>query len=260
MKSSFLTHDSRAIYPNKKTVLRLIPVVLIAFTLTACTTQRAWVYPDQSIHNKNKATNSKYKTQTVSVTPFLDQRENANRDNLSLSIVPGVPYVKANYQVPETSNAHVNSKLWINFKPTEDFSKALATELSNTDLFAASYFSHEKKADYHLVGEIINTQYKGRIYTYGASIYAPLLWSIGLPYGEVSNDLAIKLSLVNTKTGKSEFSKSYLAPTYEKRSWIYNVHSDFEYSAMLKSIYEEFIVDLRASANSKKVSVQSNDS
>lgn len=230
-----------------------LALVIITLFSSACTTQRAWVYPAPPAVNDNQTTTaqtttSQFKNATVAVIPFSDQRENLNYDNLGLSIVPGVPYVKANFQVPETANAHVNSKLWINFKPTEDFSKALASDLDATDIFAASYYSHEKNADYYVQGEILSTEYRGKIYTYGTSIYAPVLWGLGLPYGKVSNDLAIKLSLVNAKTGAIAFSESYSAPTYEKRSWIYNVHSDFEYSSMLKGVYQQFIEDLEVSA------------
>jgi hypothetical protein len=141
---------------------------------------------------------------------------------------------------------HVTSALWTNYKPTEDYAKALATELQNARIFKESYFDFRRgDAEIIVAGKIMGTKYTGRMISYGLSAYGPLLWLFGLPAGTVSNDLSIELHCVDAQSNRELFSKTYTAPPYSATVWLYSMPNDFNYPSMLKEVYEKFLDDLR---------------
>ena len=151
------------------------------------------------------------------------------------------------FNVPEGYQMHITSGLWINYKPTEDFAKALATELQNAQIFKEAHFDFGRgDANIIVNGKILGTQYNGKILSYELSAFGPLLWLFGLPAGTFSNDLSIELRCIDAGSNRQLFSKTYTAPTYSKTAWIYSLPSDFNYSEMLKALYKEFLSDLSA--------------
>lgn len=185
--------------------------------------------------------------QKAVVLPFKDLRENVNENKMGLYLIPILPgYGWVNYATPEGMQMHLNSGLWTNYKPTEDFPKALAGEIENTKIFKEIYFDFKKgDADISIEGKIISTYYKVTIISYGLSVYGPVLWFIGLPAGTISNDLSIELNCVDIKSNNVIFSKTYTATQYKKTSWIYALPNDFNYPSMLKDLYKDFIGDLK---------------
>ncbi len=216
----------------------LVSAALILLAVSGCSTQRSWVYSADGV--KPGVSSQK----DLVVMPFVDKREGVNKDNLDLAIVPLVLYTEAAYSVPEGQDEHVNSSEWSNYKPVDDFPKALVVELSQQQLFSNVRYSDNKKdAYYHVTGEILETDYNATMYTYGLSIYAPVAWALGAPMSVVSNTLVLKLELVDNR-GNVVLSKEYSAPEYSERSWIYNTKNDFEYPVMLNAIYKDFTQDI----------------
>jgi hypothetical protein len=179
------------------------------------------------------------------VLPFADKRSNDNTNATLIYMIPLVPYGYADFSIPESITMHANSGLWINFNPKEDFAKAAAEELNSTKILKEAFFSTSSKdSDYYISGEILSTDYHSKLFSYGLSVYGPILWLIGLPASYVANDLEVKLSLIDTKSKKVIFSKSYKADHYSKVGWIYFLPNDFKYSEMLAALYKQFLTDL----------------
>jgi hypothetical protein len=113
-------------------------------------------------------------------------------------------------------------------------------------LFREAYFDFKKgDGDIVIKGKILNTDYNGKLYTYGLSFFGVYLWFFGAPAGSTSNDLSVELRCEEAVSNKLIFSKTYNAQTYKKVGWIYSMPSDFKYSDMLKEIYSDFIADFK---------------
>lgn len=230
--------------------------LLTVVGLTGCATQKAWVYTPAT-HSNNQRLSHK----TAVVVPFIDKRENKNRNMSLMYMVPLMPWGWMNLEVPEGLAMHMNSGLWTNYRPTEDYAKALASELESANIFSESYFDFKKgDSDYIIKGEIITTKYGARMISYGLSVYGPLLWFFGLPATTTSNDLSIALSCVSSSTGEVLFSKEYTALTSKQISSIYNLKNDFNYSELLKNVCSEFIDDLRNNSAALSGAINGDDS
>ena len=236
--------------PNKGDVMKkcffvVVEVLLFSMFISGCASQKAWVYKPNTYSQSYV-----FSEKTAVILPFSDQREDINKNRILVYMIPLMPFGWADYNAPEGAQMHLNSGIWINYKPTEDFAKALAQELEEANIFKESYFDFKKgSGDISIKGKIINTKYSGTLISYGLSVYGPLLWLVGLPSGTVNNELSIELSCTDIKTNKLLFSKTYLAPRYSKVSWIYNLPNDFNYSSMLKGLYKQFLLDLKNEPN-----------
>lgn len=226
-----------------KTTEHLVRIALLgAFALTAgCASQKTWVYHPNSYPKGTTSTGKK-----VVVPPFEDARENENHNLWGMYMIPAFPCGWQTYNTPEGVPMHITSAMWMNYKPTEDYAKALAEDLRKTGLFAEASFDYSKgNGDYIVSAKILNTRYKGYVISYGLSVYGPMLWLFGFPAGTVSNELTVELSLADPKTNKSLFSKTYTAAPYKKVSWIYVTANDFNYAEMLAEINKQFCTDIQ---------------
>jgi hypothetical protein len=211
----------------------LIPSVF----LTACAQQKAWVYKSNSFDFAMPAAR-----RTAVVLPFQDQRENRNSNAYACYMIPLFPFGWMNFDAPEGAQMHATSGLWVNYKPTEDFAKALAEDLSTASIFEDVGFGYKKgDSDVVFTGKILNTKYKGKILSYGLSVYGPIFWLFGAPAATLSNELSLELSCEDAKSGNVLFSKTYTAPKYKKVAWIYSLPNDFNYPTMIRAIYKDFV-------------------
>jgi hypothetical protein len=134
----------------------------------------------------------------------------------------------------------------LNYKPTEDFPKALAEDLRNTGLFSEAFFDFRRgNSDFAVSGKILSTSYKGYIISYGLSVYGPLLWIVGFPASTTSNELEIELTLLDSKTEAPLFTKVYNATPQKGVSWLYVMKDDFNYSEMLAEVNKQFCQDIQ---------------
>jgi hypothetical protein len=223
-----------------KNKITLLFVTIIGLLASGCASEKAWVY-----HANSYAVLDNQSSNTVSVLPFDDARESENDNMVGIYAIPLSPFGYQDLNCPEGESHHANSGLWVNFKPTEDFPKALAEDLRNTHLFADAFFDfRQASGDYCVKGKIINTKYEGRIISYGLSIEGPLLWLLGLPATWTQNELSIEMSLVDVKTKKTIFSKTYTADPRSGCSWIYCMNNDFRYAEMLAVLNKQFCLDV----------------
>jgi hypothetical protein len=216
-------------------------VCLAVALCSGCANQKAWVYRSNTYPAATASTNKK-----VAVLPFEDARENKNQNYWGVYLIPLAPYGSQNFDAPEGESTHIASGMWLNFKPTEDFPKALAEDLRNTHLFADAFFDYRQDSgDYVVKGKIISTKYVGRLISYGLSVYGPDLWLIGFPACWTRNDLSLELSLVDSKNDKVLFSKTYTATPRQGCAWIYDLKNDFNYSEMLAELNKQFCTEIQ---------------
>lgn len=217
--------------------------ILALLTVSACQNTKGWVYKTNNYDQSTSVVSLKNKS--VAVLPFADKRLNENQNNALLYLIPFVPFGYQNLTSPETVPLHINSGLWLNFNPKEDFAKAMAEELNSAGIADEAFFSNSTKdSNFHISGEVLTTNYNAKLFSYGLSVYGPILWFVGLPASKVANDLEVKLSLIETKSKKIIFTKTYKADHYSKVGWIYSLPNDFCYPEMLADLYKKFIKDL----------------
>jgi curli biogenesis system outer membrane secretion channel CsgG len=225
---------------SKKSFLVLMAgaVVLAA---SGCASQKTWVYRTNSFSPGGQTTEK-----TIAVVAYEDCRENYNNNYLGLYAIPIMPFGWQTLNSPEGITMHTTSGMWLNYKPTEDYPKALAEDLRNTGLFSDAFFDFRKStSDYAVKGKIISTKYKGTIISYGLSVYGPLLWFVGFPSGTTYNDLSLDLSLVDSKSNKVIFSKTYTATPQSHVCFLYYMPNDFNYPEMLAEINKQFCTDIQ---------------
>lgn len=218
----------------------VIPLMMVTI-VTGCASQKAWVYQPNTYSSTQSGS-----TKTAAVLPFDDARKNENKNCIAMYLIPLMPYGWADFNTPEGVQMHITSGMWLNYKPTEDYAKALAEESRKAGVFKEAYFDYRKgNSDYFIQGKIVNTKYEGKIFSYGFSAYGPLLWFFGLPAAHTENELTIELSCVDSKTDKVVFSKSYQATPRSNVSFIYTMKNDFNYSEMLAEVYKQFFRDIK---------------
>jgi hypothetical protein len=131
------------------------------------------------------------------VLPFEEKRgDNNNFAGFFLYMVPLFPYGTITYERPDAAEMF-NTVQKFDFNVPEDLAKAVATSLRRSNLFKEVFFSFGDTANADLIvtGEVESTLWRGKTYSYGLSIYGPMLWFIGLPSGSAYNQLNLKMGL-----------------------------------------------------------------
>lgn len=215
----------------------LVSISLVG--LVGCQQQRAWVYQPNA-----RSSDQPVLAASLVVPPFTDSRDNVNKNRIAVGYIPLVPYGWQEYKVPESSPMHITSTQWT-FNPKEDFAKAVAAEIENARIFRETFFSYKRSdGDWVLDGQIISTNYDGKLYMYCVSLFAPYLWMVGLPAGSVQNELTLELTLSNAGMPQPAWRGKF-ARTQSMVTWIYGMKADFTYDLMLKSIMDEALPQIR---------------
>lgn len=212
-----------------------VVLVLAVFMISGCAEPRGWRFTPNTYTQPPKPLFLK----SVVVPPFRDSRPNENSDKLGFYAIPLMPLGWANVAAPESWSP------FFKYRPTEDFAKAAAEELRATGLFREVFFS-ERPSEGELIlrGEIKSTHYNQKIISYGLSIYASLLWLIGLPSGTVSNDLIVSLSLED-QVSKTTLWKNEYTKTYSGTSWIYSMAPLFQYDVLYTETLKNAVENMR---------------
>jgi hypothetical protein len=212
--------------------------LLVLLAATGCTTHRRWAYTPNG-----RAPDGAPRRERLVVLPFHDDRPTENENYLPMFMFPAFPFGWADYATPETTGQHITSLRWLDYKPADDFARALVDEL-RAGFDVAPLGAERGRADLTIEGSIHSTRYTGKIFTYGASYFGFALWMVGLPMGTFSNELEVELVCFDARKQQTVFAKRYTAPRYSATTWIYPMKDDFNYPTMLAGIYREFAQDL----------------
>lgn len=231
----------------KKNLLVMALFLLSCLLLTGCGTYAKFTYPSDFNKLIQLYEEPKYHV-NVGVLPLEDKR--ANRNNAGgyfLYLIPLMPFGQAQYTRPDSARMF-NTIAEFEFNPSEDLAKAVVTSLRRSNIFENVFFTYGgQETDLLIKGNILSTDYEGKIYSYGLSVYGPLLWFFGLPCGSSNNKINLELYLNKADTKELLWSYSF---DKERRvvqglyySWGYDVKA---YSDIMEEGMNEAIRSLDA--------------
>jgi len=220
--------------------------LLLGLLLASCASTAKFIYPDKT-ELIPEASSIPPSVQKVAVLPFEDFRSDDNTTaTMSLYYVPLCPYGYVECERPETGSRFTTVESFA-FTPSEDLAKAAASSLRRSHLFSDAFFTFggdSSNADLILEGKVLSTYYKGRMFSYGVSIYSCYLWILGAPYGTSLNRLSVQLTL-KSKSGRTLWEFTSTHEDYLVQ-WMYARRGqDMKfYSSLMRQTMTEAITDL----------------
>lgn len=205
--------------------------LLAAAVLSSCASPRSWVYAAEPRQAREPVVNA-----SLVVPPFTDRRVLAdNTSALLLTVIPLVPFGFESLTVPEAPTVHALSNTW-QFRPADDLARAVAQEIDAARIFRESFTDPRASiGEFLLTGEIRTLSLDSKRLSYGLSIYAPLLWIIGFPAVDVSNEIELHLTLsCNRDGGGAPLWQHTIRGSDGHTGWIYSLGTDFKYDQLLK--------------------------
>ena len=184
-----------------KKIAHTISILCLAL-VTGCGTTGKFVYPAK-MTTLFRVGEDRMTDKIVAVLPFDDYRSDDNSSWYLMYLIPFSPFGWGDYERPDAASMFP-SILTYDMTPTEDLGKATAVSLRQSRMFKDSFFTmggEKDKADFIWHGQIKEMRYRGKMITYGLSVYGPLLWTIGFPASTSENVLSIEFQLKN-KHGK----------------------------------------------------------
>lgn len=178
-------------------------------------------------------------TKSVAVMPFMDQRgakyfdpsqaglasarPSGDHGSFFLALIPFMPFGYVEKEQPELSEDFVSMERF-HFDVQNDLAAAAFASLKSSNLFSevkrANTAAQAADADYIWRGSVTSTFYRGRIFTYGISVFSPILWVVGIPDGSSTNELGVKFELVDRASGNVVWEYNYLNSDYLNH-WLY---------------------------------------
>lgn len=241
---------------NRKSSL----IALAGFILSTvgCGTTAKFVYPADG-RTVKKVSKSPIYPARVAVVPFEDMRGDKNQSGTYfLYMIPLMPCGWGKYERPDAARMF-NTVNEFQFDAGEDLAKAAAYSLSKSGLFQDAFFTYggdKDRAEYLLKGEMFSTTYKGTLWTYGLSVYGPLLWFFGLPAGTSYNELILSMSLTDLSTGQPVWTKKYNVNDKIVQGLYYKMGHDVKgYSQLMQNIMNDAVMDISHKVSAKPQSV-----
>jgi len=216
---------------------------LMASALMGCSDFREWSYqPDPHV------VRAPLMAKTVVVRPLNDLRPRANNTTGAFyaCFVPLVPYGRLHYNLPE--QAPVWSRKGVTpFRPTQDVARAIAAELDNSGLFSEVVFSaFPADEELALNGDLIVLNDERWMTCYGITyFFGDLLWLMGAPMGGTTNELTMKLTLVDRATQDVLWSQTF-SESDKKTEWIYAMKVALRHPELLKTELRQAITSMEA--------------
>lgn len=226
-----------------------------AALLSGCGTTAKFTYPaDASRLLEASATNST-RNQSVSVPPFEDLRGNKNQfGTYFLYMIPLSPMGFMQYERPDAARTF-NTVQEFDFDATEDLAKAAAYSLRKSQVFKDAYFTFGgRKSDSDLVleGQILSTTYDGQVWSYGLSVFGPMLWFIGLPAGTSENNLELAFTLRDRNQDTVVWQDQYHFDRKIIQGLYYRFgHDTRGYAYLMQDAMNEAISDMRESISKR---------
>ena len=194
---------------------------------------------------------------SINIERFEDRREEKLSDLIFIADIPLIPYGSISSSKPEQASKHLIHKKWI-FNPSHDFTGALLEELEAAKVFKEVSLDKKGNSDLVIKGEILNTAYRGKVYSYGLSAVGKVLWLIGFPMLSYSENLSLRITCIDILTNRVLVSKTYTPSEEWRVEWVYSVHfhqQEMLYPKLMKSIYNEFAEDLKAALKEERQTI-----
>jgi len=195
----------------------------------------------------------------LAVLPFEDMRSNDNTNATLLYMIPLMPYGYSEYNRIEGGNGFLTHGSY-QIRPREDLANSLVDELKHNNVARDIFFTQratEPNVDYYLQGYVQEFRYNGKIFSYGLSVYGPLLWFIGLPAGSANNTLSVDLEMKDARTGEVVWrGRSFSSNRSLISGLYYNWGKEFDaYPEMMAEAISIWIADLNnfLASSGKKV-------
>ncbi len=235
---------------------KFILFIIILMCFTGCGTTAKFVYPAKG-QNLIKFPSGPAYNKKIAVTPFEELRGDKNQSGTYwLYLIPLMPFGWGEYERPDAARMF-NTIREFDFDPSEDLAKAAAYSLRKSNLFEDAFFTFggdKEKADFLFEGEILSTEYRGSIWSYGLSAYGPLLWFLGLPAGRSHNDLTLNLRLKDIETGKLIWEKRYNKTNIVTQGLYYSFGHDVRYyTYLMQEVMNDSIEDMNRQLQRDKV-------
>ena len=189
--------ESPPIPPSSAGVLAA--VLVFALSLTSCfTTVGSWTYPSGRYPT---TVSSRPADVGVVVERFLDLRAETNRTWMTWAYVPFFPGGWTHCDRPEATAPGTYTPIY-HMDPCEDLARSIAVELERERIVSRARYSSEglREPDlrYVLRGKVRSFYVHETRISYGVSVNAVLLWSLGLPSGSSDNGFLVDLELVDS--------------------------------------------------------------
>lgn len=226
---------------------KIILILSLVFTLSSCGATAKYVYPSKPKDLVTFSSNNPKYSKKVAVLPFEELRTDDNNSKYWLYAFPLMPYGYANYQRPDAARLF-NTINEFQFNVSEDLAKSAAYSLRKSNLFSDAFFSFggdKDSADLILEGAIDEVKYKGKMYSYGVSVFSPYLWAVGLPSGSSENIVRLNFTLRDRITKKIIWEKSYYDSDKIIQGLYYNYGKDVKgFSLIVQRIMNRVVLDI----------------
>ena len=199
-------------------------LIAILFMSGCASSGQSWKYTSNTRQYSKPISNL-----TLAVPNLQDKRKNKNSQNVMLALLPLVPYGSVNMQVPDGQF----------IKPTEDFSKAIAEEISNAAIFKEALYTNKlSDSDLFLEGTLYSSKLKDTVTFYGLSLPGDLLWILGAPTGKATNKITIRYRLLDKNYNV------YMDKTYSKKKSRYNFFWTPKGPMFFEEIFKEIAIEV----------------
>ena len=204
---------------------------------------------------------------TVGVLPAVDKRgekyilsgdssmPSPTGGSFWLGMIPLMPFGWHTLLYPEQATNFATMHQF-DFKPADDLATAAAESLKQSGLFSQVKIQRDAKNapyDYLWKTEMLDTQYRGMLLTYGITyLAAPVLWVIGFPDGISTVDLSLRFTLIEVASGKAVWQYEFNGSDYLWH-WIYTrIGEDCSlYASLMKFGMASAMTDLDAKLGGK---------
>lgn len=195
----------------QRVITCIIVLSLVIFIFTGCGTTAKFAYPADARDLVRLSEQPVY-DKAIAVVPFEEWRGNTNQLGTAfLYLIPFMPFGFITYERPDTAQMLLTVSQF-EFDPGEDLARAAAYSLRRSGLFNNAFFTYggeRDNAQLLLEADILSTLYKGHTYSYGLSVFGPMLWFIGLPAGRSQNKLVLELRLIDLESRERIWNKRY---------------------------------------------------
>jgi len=182
-------------------MFRSIFVCGLALAFAGCGTTGKFVYP-ANMSTLFRVGEDRALDKTVAVLPFDDYRADDNSSWFAMYLLPLCPFGWGDYERPDAAFMFPTIVSY-DMTPSEDLGKAAAVSLRQSRIFKDAFFTmggEKERGDFIFTGRIKELRYRGKMITYGLSVYGPVLWVIGFPAATSEDVMSIEFQLKN-KTG-----------------------------------------------------------